>query len=258
MPFTKIRRVRLRAESSTSRGFTLRHLLVAIAVLGLLAAIFVPAIRSARPYALALHCRNNLDQIGRALEQYHDDYGRFPPAYTVDADGRPLHSWRTLLLPYLEEQELYDRIDLSKPWDDPANRRVYPDFIRAYRCVGKPEITANTAYLAIVAPGSAIRPVESCSMREITDGLNNTLLIIEADASCAVPWMTPQDVDERQLLEIGPTSKLQHQGGWHALLADGIVRKLHPKLSPDTRRKLISIAGHETPDSLEPMPPPNK
>ena len=51
-------------------------------------------------------------------------YKALPPAYTVDADGRPLHSWRTLILPYLEQEPLYQTIDLSKPWNDPANAKA--------------------------------------------------------------------------------------------------------------------------------------
>ena len=51
-------------------------------------------------------CRNKMQQIGIALQKYHDQHGSFPPAYTVDADGNPLHSWRTLILPYFGEPKL--------------------------------------------------------------------------------------------------------------------------------------------------------
>ncbi|MEL7264459.1 MAG: DUF1559 domain-containing protein [Planctomycetota bacterium] len=79
-------------------------------------------------------CSNNVKQIGLGLANYHASWNSFPPAYTVDANGNRLHSWRTLILPYVEQQPLYDRIDLTKPWDDPAHAsqltlRGVPQFV---------------------------------------------------------------------------------------------------------------------------------
>jgi Protein of unknown function (DUF1559) len=59
-------------------------------------------------------CRNNLKQIALALHDYHQQYGVLPPAYVADASGRPMHSWRVLLLPFLEQQSLYDQYDFRK------------------------------------------------------------------------------------------------------------------------------------------------
>jgi type II secretory pathway pseudopilin PulG len=97
--------------------------LTVLAILAVVVAMLLPSVRRARPAARRSQCKNNLKQIGLALYNYEADYHAFPPAYTVDADGKPLHSWRTLILPYLDQQPLYARIDLSKPWDDPANAR---------------------------------------------------------------------------------------------------------------------------------------
>ena len=60
---------------------------------------------------------NNIRNITLALLNYADTHKAFPPAYTVDANGNRLHSWRTLLLPYLDQQSLYESIDFSKPWN---------------------------------------------------------------------------------------------------------------------------------------------
>ena len=95
--------------------------LVAVSIITILIALLLPATRSARPAARRTQCKNHLKQIGLALHNYHDAYGSFPPAFTTDADGRPLHSWRTLILPFGEHRTLYDTIDLSKPWDHPDN-----------------------------------------------------------------------------------------------------------------------------------------
>ena len=115
-------------------AFTLIELLVVIAIIAILIALLLPAVQQAREAARRTQCKNNLHQLGLALHNYHDEYQCFPPAYTVDPDGKPLHSWRTLILPYLEHGPLYATIDLSKPWDDPANKAAYATNIQAYRC----------------------------------------------------------------------------------------------------------------------------
>jgi prepilin-type N-terminal cleavage/methylation domain-containing protein len=89
------------------RGFTLIELLVVLAIIALLIALLLPATRSARGAAHRAQCVNNLRQIILALRNYELTHKAFPPAYTVDADGRPLHSWRTLILPYIEQEALY-------------------------------------------------------------------------------------------------------------------------------------------------------
>lgn len=217
--------------------------------------LLLPTVSTPRWVACRIECRNQLKQIGLALHNYHDEYGRFPPAYTVDAEGRPLHSWRTLLLPYLDERELYSRIDLSKPWDDPVNLGVYPPSLRSYQCPELTDAPGKTTYLAIVTPESALRPGASCNISDITDGSSNTLLVIDTEAAHAVPWMAPHDADERLVQGFGPRSKLQHRGSWLGLFADGTVQYLSPQLSSDIRRTLITIAGNDTPDPLELMPP---
>ena len=103
-------------------------------------------------------CRRHLVQIGRALHSYHDMYGAFPPAYTVDAAGKPLHSWRTLVLPFLGHAPLYDKIDLSKPFNHPANSEAYRTDLWVFRCPGARYPANSTTYLAIMAPGGVFLP----------------------------------------------------------------------------------------------------
>ena len=66
-------------------------------------------------------CTNNLKHIGLALLNYNDIFGCFPPAYTTDANGKPMHSWRVLILPFIEQQTLYKRYRFDEPWDGPNN-----------------------------------------------------------------------------------------------------------------------------------------
>ena len=102
----------------------IKALLIITAILAVAVALFLPTVRTAREAARRSSCSNNLKQIGIALQNYADTYGSLPPAYSVDANGNRLHSWRTLILPFLEANPLYSTIDLSKPWDDPANEAL--------------------------------------------------------------------------------------------------------------------------------------
>ncbi len=237
--------------TSPPRGFTLIEVLVVLAILGVLFAFLSPLHRGvgARHAARHTQCKNNLKQIGLALHNYHDTYGAFPPVYTVDADGKPLHSWRTLLLPYMDQQPLYNRIDFTKPWDDPVNVAALKDHPWPYPYYLCPEVKGqqdHTTYMAVVTPQSCLRRGASCSLKDITDGTSNTLLVIEVDAEHAVPWMSPNDVDEALLLGFGAKSKMSHTGGWHALLADGSVRFLSINLPAEQRHALVTIDGKDT------------
>ncbi len=127
-----------------------------ICVITLLVALLLPVTRGVNESARRSHCRNKLKQIGLALHNYHDAYGAFPPAYTVDADGKPLHSWRTLILPYfdsnlsdninLTNKEIYEKIDYSKPWDDPANAEAYATNLVVFRCPSSDVPPGHTTY----------------------------------------------------------------------------------------------------------------
>lgn len=231
-------------QSGRSRGFTLIELLVVLCVIAVLVAFLLPATRSARPAARRTQCRNNLKQIGLALHNYHDAYGAFPPAYTVDADGKPLHSWRILILPYLDQKPLYDRIDLSKPWDDPVNADVFKLRVHAYACPSNID-PDKTTYLAVVTSRSALRVGASCAIRDINDGIANTLVVIEADLNHAVPWMAPQDADEPVIAAFIGKSKHVHVSGGHALFGDGSTRLLSSNIPAQTLQALTTIDGGE-------------
>ena len=179
------------------------------------------------------------------MQQYAETHHALPPAYTTDADGKPLHSWRTLILPFLEEQQLYKSIDLTRPWDDPVNAKACNTIVDAYRCPSVDCPENHTTYLAVLTPSSCFRPTKPRSLSEITDGAPETLMVIEVDSEHAVPWMSPVDADEKVVMGIGPESKLAHVGGVQAAFVDGSVRFLDADMSAAERRALISIAGND-------------
>jgi uncharacterized Fe-S cluster protein YjdI len=226
-------------------GGTVIKILLGLTIVVVIVALLLPSVRVGREPARRSSCANNLKQIGIALQNYFDDHRSFPPVYTVDADGNRLHSWRTLILPYLEHADLYETIDLSRPWDDPANAEAAKQIVKSYRCPSGTSPLGQTTYLAVVTPNSCLGPAPR-DVAAITDEHSNTLMVIEVSSKDAVPWMSPNDADEAQVLKIAPSSKdLPHPSGQQALFVDGSVRTLSGDLSADQRRALISIAGND-------------
>src|SRR5579863_7317837 len=91
----------------------------------LLGLIVWPAIIKQRRAAALAESKQHLKQLGVALHQYHDAYGCFPPAYVMGNDGKPWHSWRVLLLPFLDQKPLYDRYRFDEPWNGTHNRDLH-------------------------------------------------------------------------------------------------------------------------------------
>ena len=230
-------------------GLTWVEILVILGIMVLLIALLAPSMRfgNTREAARRSQCKNNLKQIGLALYNYHDAYGAFPPAYTVDSHGKPLHSWRTLILPYLDQESLYQKINLAKPWDDPANVDALKSFPPTYSCPSATNPPGMTTYLAVTGKDSCFRPGQSRMISEITDGTSNTLMVVDITQTHAVHWMSPQDADEALLLGMaGEVKDLQHIGGFQGALADGSVRFFSVNLPATTLKALISISANDT------------
>lgn len=216
------------------------------AVIAFAVMLLLPASRSARPAARRNQCINNLKNIALAMHNYHDVHGEFPPAYTVDEDGKPLHSWRTLLLPFVEEPELYESIDLTKPWDDPVNAKAFEVGLSIYRCPSIDIPKNQTGYLAIVSPDSCLQPVKSKNFGQITDGTSKTIMIIEVPAEQAVPWMAPTDASLKTFLGLRQAAHQAHNSAAIAAFVDGHVTALVPtSLSEETMRAVPTAAGGE-------------
>ena len=120
---------------SRIRGFTLVELLVVIAIIGILVALLLPAIQSAREAARRTQCKNNLKQIGLAVINHLDVRKHYPASTETDtAIGDPSHmTWTVAIMPYLEEQALFDQYKGSYI-DDPDDRLIYQTYMPVYTC----------------------------------------------------------------------------------------------------------------------------
>jgi prepilin-type N-terminal cleavage/methylation domain-containing protein len=111
-----------RMNKDNRNGFTLVELLVVIAIIGVLVGLLLPAVQAAREAARRMQCQNNLKQISLACHNYHSAFDRFPPSAVLDLSvGATANngSWGVhgRILPYLEQGNLFERVDLSIAWD---------------------------------------------------------------------------------------------------------------------------------------------
>lgn len=199
-----------------------------------------------REAAARSQSQNNLRQMALAMLNYHDSEKTLPPVAIFDRQGQPLLSWRVRILPYIEQQMLYQEFHLDEPWDSPHNLRLLPRMPQVYT----PSYRArnakpySTPYQVFVGNGAAFEGKRGLRMPEdFPDGTANTLLIVEAAE--LVPWTKPAD------LPFNPKRPLPALGwypwqGFHAAMADGSARSIRRQLSETTLRAAITRNGGET------------
>ena len=228
------------AQPPRELGITLFKVVLGLAIIMLLFVLLLPLRRNGRGASRRVQCLNNLRNIAVALRGYEIVHGTLPPAYTVDADGERLHSWRTLILPFIDEQPTYDGIDLSKPWNDPANAAAYEMCPDVFRCPSSHLPAKYTTYMAIVGPDGRFCASKMKRTPGATSGAA-TLMVIEVSRKDAVHWMDPRDVDGRFVLNFGAEAELSHTGGTQAAFGDGSVRFLSEQLTQQERLAMISV-----------------
>jgi len=224
---------------------------------GILLALLLPAVQAAREAARRMHCANNLRQIGLAMHDYAQEYGCFPPAYIADKDGKPMHSWRVLLLPYMEQQARYDMYRFDEPWDGPNNSRLAPLMPKVYQCPSAGQSAPWTSYAMIVGPHAISDGPTPRRMNDIKDGTSNTIIVAEV-AREGIHWMEPRDLNtETMSFAIDPSSgkfdatSNNHPGVVNVLLGDGSVRCLSSGLDPEVLKALMTIDGGEDASGMD-------
>jgi prepilin-type N-terminal cleavage/methylation domain-containing protein/prepilin-type processing-associated H-X9-DG protein len=201
------------------RGFTLIELLVVISIISILIGMLLPAVQKAREAAARISCTNNLKQIGLAMHNYAFDFERFPPSR--QAEG--LATWAVLILPYLEQSNLYNQWNIGLPYFQQNNiARMSP--VKGYFCPSRrsasdapnasisgdfPPTTGGTAtnipgalgdYAVVIDPSGTDEPSVTTpnlsgsfqigmgySLLSFTDGLSNTLLVGDKQVPVASP-----------------------------------------------------------------------
>jgi hypothetical protein len=237
-----------RAGSTLEAAFTLPRAgpeALAIAAIG--AWLMLPAVQKVREAAERTQDMNNLKQMALAMHNYADQTRTFPPAAICDSSGKPLLSWRVAILPYIDQDHLYRQFKLDEPWDSPHNRRLIAQMPQVYASpLAPPGKPGQTHYRVFVGNGAAFELNRGIRPTEFTDGMSNTILMVET--ADTVPWTKPEDIP------YGPNQplpRLLSAGGqvFLAAFADGSVHTLSMHLAQEKLRALITRAGGE------PVPP---
>ena len=192
------------------------------------------------------------------MQNYHADFGSLPPAYVADENGKPMHSWRVLLLPYLELKEVYEQYSFDEPWNGPNNSNLAEKGAGVYECPSRYEYPTRftTGYLAVLGDQTPWSGSGTTNRQEIADGRDRILIV---ESSVSVHWMEPRDlefdqmsfsINDRGSRGIGsnhftpavfPKSNL----GAHVLLIDGSVRFLGNRFDSETIRSMLTTKSPE-------------
>lgn len=191
----------------------------------------------------------SLMMISVAISSYYEDHGSFPPAFIADETGKPKHSWRVLLLPYLGYDDLYKRYNFDQPWDGPDNRAIADEVCDIYGSAIGPGGGTLTRFLAVVGPQTAWPGPHGVRRQDITDRLSETIVVLDCVAS-DIKWTEPRDLafgDALRLKGAGNCLRMARDRpqGVLCLNALGEVGRLPKCFSPDLLKSLLTIRGGE-------------
>jgi prepilin-type N-terminal cleavage/methylation domain-containing protein/prepilin-type processing-associated H-X9-DG protein len=261
------------------RAFSLVELLVVITIIGVLLALLLPAVQAAREAARKISCSNNFRQIGIGLQHYHEVHGLFPPGgievrTVINPETHKVYGktgrqfgWSALLLPFVEQQSVYDRIDFNKKFDDTANDKPAAALLSVYICPSVPDgnvlcdgrgpsyyggIQGERITTSVNATSGVMLYTRSICIAEIIDGAANTLIVSEDSVPAADfgQWINGNNVyDVSCAVNHAPALendiKSYHPGGANGAFCDGSVRFLTESMDINVLAAICTRDGRE-------------
>lgn len=206
-----------------------------------------PALTQARQAASESQSMNAMKQIGLAMHNYMDVNRTFPAAYTVDKQGKPLLSWRVAILPYIEQNQLYQQFHLDEPWDSEHNKKLIAKMPKLYASpASKVAKEGKTAYVTLRGESTIFPGEKGVPIADIRDGTSNTIMTVEVDDQHAVIWTKPDD------FQFNPEKPHDGLAGQYENIviigfADGSVRAIKLNVDAQTLKGLGTRSGGETP-----------
>jgi prepilin-type processing-associated H-X9-DG protein len=248
---------------SLTCGLLFFLLIIGCDVVGVGISTFLPAVQAAREAARRGQCAKNLQTIGLAMQLYQQKYGCFPPSFIPDENGKPKHSWRVLILPFLEKEDLYAKYRFDEPWDGPHNKALADQMPSVFRCPSSPmSDPSQTSYAMIVGPHVFSDGPTARRQSDIKDGPANTIMLAEA-GKADIPWMEPRDLNvekmdfctraaEKDLRRETCEIFRNHGMVANVLFCDGSVRPLrNESVSPKELEGMMTIDGGEPVPKIE-------
>ena len=250
-------------------AFTLIELLVVLAIISLLTGLLLPAVQAARQAARRVHCQNNLRQIGLGLNAYHAARGSFPPG---GIEWRPRGNttkrqlaWSALMLPFIQEQALYDSLDLATPFDSIENARGAAQIVPVYVCPasqrgaqlvhGRGPCDYGGIYGERITsrnspPKGVMLYDQRVAIRDVTDGTAKTLIVGEDSRFDDGQWINGRNIfDQAFAINAAPDFendiRSEHGSGANVVLCDGSVHFLAETMNVSVLAALCTRAGNE-------------
>ena len=266
--------MRSTATKTSSRNrersaFTLVELLVVIAIIGILIGMLLPAVQRVREAARRTTCLNNLRQTGLALQNYHSAHQEFP----IGASGfrGPLNpnatqiAWSAIVLPFLDQANVFDAINFDIAFDDPANQTAAANILPVYVCPSGdrgPALSNDrgpTDYGGmygerITSPNSPPKGTmiytAALSLADVFDGSSNTIVVAEDSDFADGQWINGRNLfDQAFAINAAPDFendiRSRHTGGANVAFADGSTHFLNEQLELVTLAGLCTCAGGE-------------
>jgi hypothetical protein len=221
------------------------HFKSALGTAALAGSMLAPAVGKLQDSAARAKGANNLKQIGLALHNYHDVNNGLPPASIVDKKGKPMLSWRVMILPFIEQDNLYRQFKLDEPWDSDHNKKLIDRIPPVYMLPVKGAKPGHTHYRVLVGNGSMWDWIQGTQFAQITDGLSNTIMVVEAAEG--VPWTKPDELEFDPLKDLPKFGKA-YKGGFYVLFGDGSVRFISDSAvtnTPQNVKAMITKGGGE-------------
>ena len=172
--------------------------------------------------------KNSLRQILLACLNFESAHQAFPAVATKDADGKALLSWRVHILPYIEQNELYEQFHLDEPWDSEHNETLIAKMPAIYCHPDMESSDGKTVFLGVAGEGGLLGTPQDNAPGEvgfgdIVDGSSNTVLAVAVEPSSSVIWSKPEDLDVGDGGEKVVEATDENEDGTHIGFGDGSV-----------------------------------